>query len=71
MELKLDEQKLLLEYRRLSPEGKTELLDYAAFLVKKYLESVPEEAASPDNQCPVRKQEEERPEAAKEPIFTE
>jgi len=71
MDMKLDEQKLLAEYRRLNQEGKTELLDYAVFLVKKYHESPPEEQPVPDNQCPVRKQEEERPEAAKEPIFTE
>lgn len=71
MELKLDEQKLLAEFRRLNPEGKTELLDYAVFLVKKYHEMPPEEHSSPDNQCPVQKQEEERPEAVKEPIFTE
>lgn len=71
MELKLDEQKLLAEYRRLNPEGKTELLDYAVFLVKKHHQSEPEAQTSPDNQCPVHKQEEERPEAVKEPIFTE
>jgi len=71
MDLNLDEQMLLAEFRRLDPEGKTELLDYAAFLVKKYQEPALEEPPSTDNQCPVRKQEEERPEAVKEPIFTE
>jgi hypothetical protein len=71
MELKLDEQKLLADFRRIGPEGKKELLDFVAFLVKKYHEPAPEEETSPDNQCPVRKQDEERPEAAKEPIFTE
>jgi hypothetical protein len=71
MDLKIDEQKLLAEYRRLNAEGKAELQDYAAFLIKKYQESPPEEVSSTDNQCPVRKQEKERPEAAKEPIFTE
>ena len=71
MDLKLDEQILLVDFRRLNPEGKNELLDYAAFLVKKYQEAAPEELPSTENQCPVRKQEEERPEAAKEPIFTE
>jgi hypothetical protein len=71
MDLKIDEQKLLAEYRRLNPEGKAELQDYAAFLIKKYQESAPEGVSSTDNQCPVRKQEKERPEAAKEPIFTE
>lgn len=71
MELNLDEQKLLTDFRRLNPEGKTELLDYAVFLVKKSHDLAPEEQASPDNQCPVSKRDEERPEAVKEPIFTE
>ena len=71
MDLKLDEQKLLAEYRRLNAEGKADLQDYAVFLMKKYQEPAPEEVSSTDNQCPVRKQEKERPEAAKEPIFTE
>jgi hypothetical protein len=71
MDLKIDEQKLLIDFRRLHSEGKAELLDYAAFLVKKYHDMAPEESSPPDNQCPVRKQDEERPEAVKEPIFTE
>jgi hypothetical protein len=70
MELKLDEQKLLSEFRRLNPEGKAELLDYAAFLLGKCLARDSEEQSSPDNQCPIGKQTEERP-AAKEQIFTE
>lgn len=71
MDLNLDEQKLLNEFRRLHSEGKSELLDYAAFLLKKYRDVAPEESSLPDNQCPIRKQDEERPEAVKEPIFTE
>jgi hypothetical protein len=71
MDLKIDEQKLLAEYRRLNAEGKAELQDYAAFLIKKYQEPAPEGVSATESQCPVRKQEEERPEAAKEPIFTE
>jgi hypothetical protein len=71
MDLKLDEQRLLTEFRRLHGEGKAELLDYAVFLVKKYANLSSEELSSSDNQCPIRKQEEERPEAVKEPIFTE
>jgi hypothetical protein len=71
MESKLDEQLLLSEFRRLNAEGKTELLDYAAFLVKKYQAFPSGEHSSTDNQCPIRKQEEDRPEAVKEPIFTE
>jgi len=71
MDLKLDEQKLLADFRRLNSEGKTELLDYATFLVKKYHEATSDEHSSPDNQCPLRKKDEKRPEADKEPIFTE
>ena len=71
MSLKLDEQTLLGEFRRLDSGGKAELLDYAAFLVKKYQQRSPEEASSPDNQCRIGNRAEERPEAAKEPIFTE
>jgi hypothetical protein len=71
MDLKHDEQKLLAGFRSLTPEGKAELMDYTAFLLKKYFELFPENAASAGNQCPLDKQDEERPEAAKEPIFTE
>jgi len=71
MDLKLDEQMLLNEFRRLHSAGQAELLDYAAFLVKKYRDITPDESSQPDNQCPIRKQDEERPEAVKEPIFTE
>jgi hypothetical protein len=71
MDLKLDEQSLLCEFRRLDPEAKAELLDYAAFLVKKYHGRNSEEASSPENQCRINTRAEERPEAVKEPIFTE
>ncbi len=70
MELKQDESKLLEEFRGLTLEGKAELMDYAAFLLKKYRASASGESVSPENQCPLEKPE-ERPEAAKEPIFTE
>ena len=70
MDLKHDEQKLVDDFRSLTSEGKAELIDYAAFLLRKYRASAAEEAASGENQCPLDKPE-ERPEAAKEPIFTE
>jgi hypothetical protein len=70
MDLKHDEQKLLDGFRKLTSEGKTDLLDYAAILLKKYHQSTLGEATSTDNQCPLDKTE-ERPEAVKEPIFTE
>ena len=71
MDLKLDEQLLLADFRRLTPAGKKELLDYATFLVKKSRADRPEEPAPAENQCRLEDQPEERPEAAKEPIFTE
>jgi hypothetical protein len=71
MDLKLDEQLLVAEFRRLDPAGKKELLDYAAFLVKKYRSGSAEEPAQSENQCRLDDEPEKRPEAAKEPIFTE
>ena len=70
MDLTLDEHKLLADFHRLSPEGKKELLDYAAFLVAKYQGGEPA-AERGGNQCSIDKRGECRPEAAKEPIFTE
>ncbi len=71
MDLKLDEQTLLANFRHLPAEGKNEFLDYAAFLVKKYSGQPAEPGEQPANQCSLDKQPEKRPEAAKEPIFTE
>jgi hypothetical protein len=71
MELKLDEQTLLANYRHLPPDGKKEFLDYAAFLVKKYSGQAGEPGVHPDNQCSLDEQPGKRPETAKEPIFTE
>jgi hypothetical protein len=71
MEVKLDEQLLIADYRRLDPARKKELLDFAAFLLKKSHSRAPEKTTVPDNQCRLEEQPEERPEAAKEPIFTE
>ena len=70
MDLKHDEQQLLADFRRLDPAGKKELLDYAAFLLEKTGSSASEEPAKQVSQCRIG-QPEERPEAAKEPIFTE
>ncbi len=71
MDLKLDEQRLLAEFRKLDPAGKKELLDYVAFLVKKCRTNAAGETEQAGNQCPLDAKEEERPEAIKEPIFTE
>lgn len=71
MELKLDEQKLVADFRHLPEEGKTELLAVAASLRKKYQQGSAEEPEKTEHQCSIDKQPEKRPEAAKEPIFTE
>ncbi|HEY6009319.1 MAG TPA: hypothetical protein VIU40_13420 [Geobacteraceae bacterium] len=71
MDLTLDEHKLLADFHRLSPEGKKELLDYASFLVRKDQSGEPAEDPGAGNQCSLGKKGEPRPEAAKEPIFTE
>lgn len=71
MELKLDEQLLVAEFRRLDPGGRRELLDYAAFLAKKSRAAAVSETANTGNQCSLETKTEERPEAAVEPIFTE
>jgi hypothetical protein len=71
MDLKLDEQLLIAEFRRLDPSGKKELLDYAGILVKKNRTCGDEEPPQASNQCSLDAREEARPEAVKEPIFTE
>jgi hypothetical protein len=71
MELNLDDQKLLADFHRLSAEGQKELLDYGTFLVKKYAGCSTPSTDRPANQCAMGKKVEERPEAVKEPIFTE
>ena len=71
MDLNLDEQLLVSNFRRLDPGGKKELLDYAAFLVKKYRSESSDETGHAENQCSLETKAEDRPEAVKEPIFTE
>lgn len=70
MDLKLDEQRLVADFRRLDEAGRQELLNYATFLVKKQISSPEGEAAELRGQCPLERSE-ERPEAAPEPIVTE
>jgi hypothetical protein len=68
MELTIDEQKLLADFRRLSVEGQRALLDAATRQARKRAE---EDAESQTvNQCRLPEHE-KRPEAADEPIFTE
>ncbi|RNC68019.1 MAG: hypothetical protein ED859_11930 [Desulfuromonadales bacterium] len=71
MDLTLDEHRLVAEFRRLSPSGKRELLEFVSLLQKRQGTTVPdEEEAVPQDRCALDRKE-ERPEAAKEPIFTE
>lgn len=70
MDLTLDEQRLIADFRKLPPSGRDELLAYAASLVRRTGAEAEKESASPANQCAL-KSKEEHPEAEKTPIFTE
>lgn len=70
MTLQMDEQKLLADFRNLTPDAQKELLDYVNFLSKKQRSTHEPERAGASCQCSL-KQTEKRPETAKEPIFTE
>jgi len=70
MDLTLDEQKLLADFRRLTPAGKDELLEHAVLLGRRG-ERTSAEPVPVSNQCRLEPSREVRPEAAKEPIFTE
>ena len=74
MDLKHDELKLLTDYRALDPAGRRELLDYATFLIRRRRRQETAAAAAPAepaDRCRIAPPREVRPEAAKEPIFTE
>ena len=71
MDLRLDEQLLVADFRRLDPGAQKELLDYAAFLLKKKRPDAADGPARAKNQCGLDAGPEERPEAVKEPVFTE
>ncbi|MBI1921444.1 MAG: hypothetical protein HYS23_10250 [Geobacter sp.] len=70
MDLKLDEQNLLADFRRLPSAAQQEVLDYVAFIRKKHEGGGAEEESPASDRCSI-KSPEERPEAAKEPLFTE
>ena len=70
MDLTLDEQKLLADFRRLSPVGKQEMLEYALFLTRKNVAASAQLETS-STQCLLEPAHDLRPESAKEPIFTE
>jgi len=70
MDLSLDEHRLILEFRRLCPAAQQELLDYASLLQKRQGEApAPDTSATPTS-CTLDRKE-TRPEAAREPLFTE
>jgi hypothetical protein len=68
MDLTLDEQRLIAEYRRLTTAGRDDLLAYASTLVRQA--SGEKENDTATNQCPL-KSAEPHPEAEKTPVFTE
>lgn len=70
MELSLDEQRMIAEFRRLNQEGQRELLDFASLLQKGKGKAASGDDSSPRNSCALDRKE-GRPETAKEPIFTE
>ncbi|GFE62318.1 hypothetical protein [Geobacter sp. AOG2] len=68
MDLTLDEQRLVAEYRRLTPAGRDELLACAATLVRQT--NAEKDGGTATDQCRL-KSTEPHPEAEKTPFFTE
>ena len=68
MDLTLDEQRLIAEYRRLAPAGRDDLLAYASTLLRQANGGKDSDTAT--DQCRL-KNAEPHPEAEKTPIFTE
>ncbi len=69
MDYKLDEQRLVNDFRRLPLAGQEELLEFAGSLLNKYRDQRGDEHPA-TGQCKLERAE-ARPEAAKEPVFTE
>lgn len=71
MDLTLDEHRLIAEFRRLNPAGKQEVFEVVTLLQKRQGEDTAAgDAPISRNSCALDRKE-ERPEAAKEPLFTE
>ncbi len=70
MDLNLEEQKLLADFRQLDSASREELVKHAAQLVKKSLLLSTDESAPSENQCGLPRQE-QKPGTDKEQIFTE
>jgi len=70
MDLSIDEQRLIAEFRKLTPSGRDELLAAAASLVRRAGAEDLVESGAASNQCHLKTRE-VLPEAEKSPIFTE
>lgn len=70
MDLTLDEQRLIAEYRRLTATGRDDLLAYASSLVRQAGTEKSGDNDTATNQCRL-KSAEPHPEAEKTPFFTE
>ena len=71
MDLTIQEQQLLADFRRLPAQAQRELMDQLTSLKRKHQQGDESPQTQPANQCRLAGQPEKRPEAAKEPIFTE
>lgn len=69
MELTLDEQRLIIAFRKLTPSAREELLAAATSLLRRTVGENDLDNSS-SNQCHL-KPKESKPETAKTPIFTE
>ena len=70
MDLTIDEQRLIAEFRKLTPSGRDELLAAASSLVRRAGTADLVETGTASNQCHLKTRE-VLPEAEKIPIFTE
>jgi hypothetical protein len=71
MNLTLDEQRLLAEFRTLDETGRKELLETASNLAKRWRGQGNTDDGESAGQCQLEEPKEKRPETTKEPIFTE
>lgn len=70
MDLTIDEQRLIAEFRKLTPLGKDELLACASSLVRRSCVEDSGKSGTASNQCAVKTRE-TLPEAEKSPLITE
>lgn len=70
MDLTIDEQRLIAEFRKLTAPGRDELLAAAAELVRRDAVAASGEGEDASNQCRLKSRE-AAPEAEKTPFFTE